>query len=100
MGVSKNRGTPKSSILIGFGTIINYKPSILGGLPPLFLVQHPYEWNPATCQTNKMEPNDSPAGSVPGEFSEAKLMARSPSLKLTTSLPLLGCPGQEVRING
>ena len=28
MGVSKNRGTPKSSILIGF-SIINYKPSIL-----------------------------------------------------------------------
>ena len=29
MGVSKNRGTPKSSILIGF-SIINYKPPILG----------------------------------------------------------------------
>ncbi len=24
MGVSKNKGTPKSSILIGFGTIINH----------------------------------------------------------------------------
>ena len=37
MGVSKNRGTPKSSILIGFGTIINiYKPSI-SGVFPLFL---------------------------------------------------------------
>ena len=32
MGVFKNRGTPKSSILIGFS---NYKPSILGY--PLFL---------------------------------------------------------------
>ena len=39
MGASKNNGTPKSSILIGF-SIINYKPSILGVLP-LFLVQHP-----------------------------------------------------------
>ena len=34
MGVSKNRGTSKSSILIGFSTI-NYKPSILG---------YPYFW--------------------------------------------------------
>ena len=29
MSVSKNNGTPKSSILIGF-SIINYNPSILG----------------------------------------------------------------------
>ena len=35
LDVSKNNGTPKSSILIGF-SIINYKPSILGVLP-LFL---------------------------------------------------------------
>ena len=34
MDISKNRGTPKSSILIGF-SIINYKPSILG---------YPYSW--------------------------------------------------------
>ena len=37
IGVSKNRGTPKSSILIGFS--INYKPSILWY--PYFW-QHPY----------------------------------------------------------
>ena len=35
MDVSKTRGAPKSSILIGF-SIINYKPSILGVIP-LFL---------------------------------------------------------------
>ena len=34
MGVSKNSGTTKSSILIGF---FHYKPSILG---------YPYFWNP------------------------------------------------------
>ena len=34
VGVSKNNGTPKSSILIGF-SIINYKPSIL---------EYPYFW--------------------------------------------------------
>ncbi len=33
MGVSKNNGTPKSSILIGFS---HYKPSILGGFPVIF----------------------------------------------------------------
>ena len=38
MYVSKNRGTPKSSILIGF---FNYKPSILGGFPTIF-GKHPY----------------------------------------------------------
>ena len=38
MDVSEKRGTPKSSILIGF---YHYKPSILGVFP-LFLVQHPY----------------------------------------------------------
>ena len=32
MGVSKNSGTPKSSILIGFSIINIYKPSILGTL--------------------------------------------------------------------
>ena len=37
MGVSKNRGTPKSSILIGF-SIINHP---FWGENPLFLVQHP-----------------------------------------------------------
>ena len=36
MGVSKNRGTPKSSILIGF---FLYKPSILGYL---YFWKHPY----------------------------------------------------------
>ena len=35
MGVSKNSGTPKSSILIGLDPL--FSPSILGGLPPLFL---------------------------------------------------------------
>ena len=42
MGVSKNNGTPKSSILIGFGTIIFT--IHFGGVfyLPLFLVQHPY----------------------------------------------------------
>ena len=38
MGVSKNSGTPKSSILIGFPLFL---PSILGFFP-LFLVQHPH----------------------------------------------------------
>ncbi len=38
MGVSKDSGTPKSSILIGV-SIINYKPSILGY--PHFW-KHPY----------------------------------------------------------
>ena len=33
MGVSKNNGTPKSSILIGF---FHYRPSILGVSPPIF----------------------------------------------------------------
>ena len=37
MGVSKNRGTPKSSILIGFSIIFTIH---FGGFP-LFLVQHP-----------------------------------------------------------
>ena len=36
MGVSKNNGTPKSSILIRFNTVFHYKPSILG---------YPYFWN-------------------------------------------------------
>ncbi len=40
MGVSKNNGTPKSSFLIGFGTIIFT--IHFGGFFPLFLVQHPY----------------------------------------------------------
>ena len=35
MGVSKNRGTPKSSILIGFGTIINHP---FWGPTPIFWV--------------------------------------------------------------
>ena len=38
MGVSKNRGIPKSS---HFNRVFHYKPSILGFFP-LFLVQHPY----------------------------------------------------------
>ena len=37
MGVSKNRSTPKSSILIGF---FHYKPSILGAHP--YFWKHPY----------------------------------------------------------
>ena len=41
LGVSKNRGTPKLSILIGFGTIIFT--IHFGGKIPLFLVQHPFE---------------------------------------------------------
>ena len=36
VGVSKNRGTPKSSILIHFKRVFHYKPSILGA--------HPYFW--------------------------------------------------------
>ena len=40
MGVSKNRGNPKSSILIGF-SFINYKPSILG-----------YHWVPLWLETS------------------------------------------------
>ena len=39
IGVSKNRGTPKSSILIGFSWVFHYKPSILGY--PYFW-KHPY----------------------------------------------------------
>ena len=39
MAVSKNRGVyPKSA---HFNRVFHNKPSILGGLPPLFLVQHP-----------------------------------------------------------
>ena len=38
LGVSKNRGTPKSSILIGF-SIINHP---FWGVSTLFLVQHPF----------------------------------------------------------
>ena len=34
MGVSKNRGTPR---IINFNRVFHYKPSIFGGLPPLFL---------------------------------------------------------------
>ena len=41
MGVSKNNGAPKSSILIGLEPL--FSPSILGVNPPLFLVQHPYK---------------------------------------------------------
>ena len=39
MGVSKNRGTPKSYILIYFNRVFHYKPSILG-YP--FFPKHPY----------------------------------------------------------
>ena len=39
MGVSKNRGTPKSSILIGFSII---KPSILG---------YPYSWKHPSAES-------------------------------------------------
>ncbi len=39
MGVSKNRGTPKSFLLIGF-SMRNHP---FWGTVPLFLVQHPYE---------------------------------------------------------
>ena len=38
MGVSKKRGTPKSSIFIGFFIIFTIH---FGGKIPLFLVQHP-----------------------------------------------------------
>ena len=37
MGVSKNKGTSKSSILIGFSGFPLFSPSILGGKIPLFL---------------------------------------------------------------
>ncbi len=39
MDVSKNNGTPKSSILIGFGTIIKF--IHFGMFPPIFW-KHPY----------------------------------------------------------
>ena len=45
MGVSKNRGTPKSSILIGFSIIFTMH---FGGFPP-FLVQHPYQASQTLC---------------------------------------------------
>ena len=41
VGVSKNNGTPKSSILIGFSIIFTIH---FGGKIPLFLVQHPCEF--------------------------------------------------------
>ncbi len=43
MGVSKNRGVSPQIIpfIIGFGTIIFT--IHVGGKPPLFLVQHPYQ---------------------------------------------------------
>ena len=37
LGVSWNRGTPKSSVSIGFSLFFHYKPSILG---------YPHLWNP------------------------------------------------------
>ena len=41
LGVSKNNGTPKSShLFIGFSIIFTIH---FGGLPPPFLVQHPFE---------------------------------------------------------
>ena len=40
MGVSENRGTPKSSILIGFSIIFTIH---FGGKHPYFLVQHPHD---------------------------------------------------------
>ena len=43
MDVSKNRGTPKSSILIGFFIIFTIH---FGGKIPLFLVQHPNPVHP------------------------------------------------------
>ena len=42
MGVSENRGTPKSSILIRFSVIFTIH---FGGKIPLFLVQHPNSAN-------------------------------------------------------
>ena len=42
MGVSKNNGTPKSSILIGFSMVFHYKPSIL---------EYPYFWKHPHIQT-------------------------------------------------
>ena len=46
MGVSKNRGTPKSSILIGVSIIFTIH---FGGFPPIFR-KHPYElMKIATC---------------------------------------------------
>ena len=41
-GASKNNGTPKSSILIGFSIINMYKPSILGGFPLFLEIFHVY----------------------------------------------------------
>ena len=46
MGVSKNRGTPKSSILIGFSIIFTLH---FGGKIPLFLVQRPHESDGLSC---------------------------------------------------
>ncbi len=43
MGVSKNRGTPKSSILIGFSIIFTIH---FGGFPPIFGNIHIH----VTCQ--------------------------------------------------
>ena len=50
MGVSKNRGTPKSSILIGF---FHYKPSIWGY--PYFW-KHPMIYLPQLLQSDPLIP--------------------------------------------
>ena len=53
MGLSKNSGTPKSSILLGF----HYKPSILG---------YPYFWK-HPYGPRKLLPNTGTGGSLEGE---------------------------------
>ena len=49
---------PKREILSHFNRIFHYKPSILGGLPPLFLVQPPIysshnQGSTGNCSTSK-----------------------------------------------
>ena len=64
MGVSKNSGTPKSSILIGF-SIINHP---FGGFPPIFGSTPWILWEATRCcgeapeSLSSLEPLQQPAG--------------------------------------
>ena len=52
MGVSKNKGV--SPQIIHLNRVFHYKPSILGYIP-LFLVQHPYDYDNKMQFTEKMQ---------------------------------------------
>ena len=94
LGVSKNRGTPKSSILIRFSVINNP-----WGKTPLFLVQHPF-WGNQTIQiygnswgisliTILIHGSSRAFGKVGASFRPGTVRPRRlPSLQLNTSTDL------------